>query len=81
MVAAVAVGIGLLAGSTGDVQAACDPPVDDVCFHKLTDGGWTSVDGYAVMDIQFKGQSGKSTKSFGMALRGCTFEMGGVFAT
>ena len=32
--AAAVVGIGLLVGSTGDVQAACDPPVYDVCFHK-----------------------------------------------
>ena len=33
--AAVVVGIGLLVGSTAAVQAACDPPVYDVCFHKL----------------------------------------------
>ena len=34
--ASVIVGIGLLACSTGDVQAACDPPVYNVCFHKTS---------------------------------------------
>ena len=53
--AAVVVGVGLLVGSTADVQAACDPPVFDVCFHKTSGGGWTSSDGYVAMDIQFKG--------------------------
>ena len=38
--AAVVVGIGLLAGATGDVQSACNPPVYDVCFHKEF-GDWT----------------------------------------
>ena len=51
MEAAVVVGIGLLTESIGDVQAACDPPVYDVCFHKLTGRVWTSGDGYAAMDI------------------------------
>ena len=56
--AAVAViGIGLLVGSTGEVQAACDPPVFDVCTHKFS-GSW-SADGYFAVDIQFKGKSGK----------------------
>ena len=55
---AVVVGVGLLVGSTGDVQAACNPPVFDVCFHKTSGGGWTS-DGYVGMDIQFKGKSGQ----------------------
>ena len=31
--ASAVVGIGLLVGSTGEVQAACDPPVFDVCTH------------------------------------------------
>ena len=56
--ASVVVGVGLLVGSTGDVQAACDPPVFDVCFHK-SGGSWTSTDGYVGMDIQFKGESGQ----------------------
>ena len=57
--AAVVVGISLLVGSSGDVQSACDPPVFDVCFHKIDGGGWTAGDGYAAMDIQFKGESGE----------------------
>ena len=57
--AAVVVGIGLLVGLTGDVQAACNPPVFDVCFHKTSGGGW-SADGYVGMDIQFKSKSGQT---------------------
>ena len=59
MAAAVVVGIGLLVGSTGDVQAACNPPVFDVCFHKTSGGGW-SADGRVGMDIQFKSKSGQT---------------------
>ena len=55
--AAVVVGIGLLAGSTAAVQAACDPPVFDVCTHSFS-GSWSS-DGRFAVDIQFKGKSGK----------------------
>ncbi len=56
--AAFVVGIGRLAGSTDEVQAACDPPVFDVRFHKTSGEGWTA-DSYVGMDIQFKGESGK----------------------
>lgn len=49
--AAVVVGVGLLVGSTGDVQAACDPPVYDVCFHRDS-GDWTTS-GYARMAVEF----------------------------
>lgn len=56
--AAVVVRIGLLAGSIGDVQSACDPSAFDVCFHKSS-GSWSSSDGYAAMDIEFKGQFGE----------------------
>ena len=52
------VGVGLLVGSMAGVQAACNPPVFDVCFHKTSGGGWTA-DGYVGMDIQFKGKSGQ----------------------
>ena len=53
--AAVVVGVGLLAGSTGDVQAECDPPIFDLCFHK---DNW-QLDGTAEMWIEFEGESGK----------------------
>ena len=55
--AAAAVGIGLLVGSNAAVQAACDPPVFDVCTHSFS-GSWSS-DGKFAVDIQFKGKSGK----------------------
>ena len=51
--AAVVVGIGLLVGSTGEVQAECDPPIFDLCFHKSS---WSSS-GYATMWIEFEGDS------------------------
>ena len=35
--AAIVITIDLLIGSIGEIQAACDPPVYDVCFHR--DGG------------------------------------------
>ena len=47
--AAVVVGVGLLVGSTGAVQAECDPPIFDVCFHK---SDWTSA-GHATMFVEF----------------------------
>lgn len=50
-VAAAFVGIGLLAGSISEVQAACDPPVYDVCFHKLW-GDFTSS-GNVKLEIEF----------------------------
>ena len=53
--AAIVVGIGLLTGSNAEVQAACDPPVFDVCTHKFS-GSWLSS-GYFAVDIQFEGQS------------------------
>ena len=59
--AAVVVGIGLLVGSMADVlgQSDCDPPINDVCFHKKS-GGWSSS-GYATMWIDFENLP--STKS------------------
>ena len=60
--AAAIVGIGLLAGSTGDVQAACNPPVFDVCFHKL-DRDWTRF-GEAVMFVDFKVPSSKAGTTY-----------------
>ncbi len=51
--AAVVVGIGLLVGSTAHVQAACDPPIFDVCFHKSS---WSSS-GYATLFVEFNGKS------------------------
>lgn len=56
--ASVVVGIGLLVGSTVDVQAACDPPVYGVCFHKL-EGDWTTA-GHAKMIVEFDGLPGKT---------------------
>ena len=52
--AAVVVGVGLLVGSTADVQAACDPPVFDVCLHKAG-GGWSSS-GHATLFVEFNGK-------------------------
>ena len=43
--AAIVVGIGLLVGSNAAVQAACDPPIFNLCFHKSS---WTSS-GFAVL--------------------------------
>ena len=51
-VVAAVVGIGLLVGSTAAVQAACNPPVYDVCFHKV-DGSGFSVDGTVKLEIEF----------------------------
>ncbi len=53
--AAAVVGIALLVGSTGDVQAACNPPIFDICFHKSS---WSSS-GTAELAVEFNGESGK----------------------
>ena len=50
------VGVGLLVGSTAGVQAACDPPVFDVCFHK---SGSFHSSGYAELLVEFNGKSGQ----------------------
>ena len=60
--AAIVVGIGLLAGSTVDVQAACDPPVYDVCFHKI-DGDF-STDGSVKTEIEFDVPLGKRNQQY-----------------
>ena len=52
--AAAIVGIALLVGSTGDVQAKYDPPIFDLCVHKFAD--WSSS-GYFRMWIEFEGDS------------------------
>ena len=69
--AAVVVGIGLLAGSTGDVQAACDPPVYDVCFHK-TDGDF-STDGYVKMEVDFDVPYAKRNQQYEVVWTGLMF--------
>ena len=56
--AAIVVGIGLLVGSTADVQAACDLPVYDVCFHKR-DNDWSTA-GLATMKVEFDGVPGQA---------------------
>ena len=56
--AAAIVGIGLVVGSTADVQAACDPPGYDVCFHKR-DNDWSTA-GLATMIVEFDGIPGKT---------------------
>lgn len=42
---------GLLAGSSSDVQAQCDPPICDVCFYK--DSRSSSPSGYVELGIKF----------------------------
>ena len=54
--AAVVVGIALLVGSNAAVQAACNPPVRDVCFHKS--GDWTT-EGSVEMIVDFHVPSSK----------------------
>ena len=54
--AAVVVGVGLLVGSTVGVQAACNPPLRDVCFHKS--GDWTT-EGSVEMIVDFHVPSSK----------------------
>ena len=56
--AAVVAGIGLLAGSNAAVQAACNPPVYDVCFHKDS-GDWTTA-GSVEMIVDFHVPSSKA---------------------
>ena len=56
--AAVVVGIGLLAGSTGDVhaQSNCYPPIFDVCLHN-SEGRWESSFGlFEEVEIEFEGK-------------------------
>lgn len=60
--AAVVVGIALLVGSTGEVQAACDPPVYDVCFHK--DGGDWTTSGLARLFLYFDVPWGKTSQLY-----------------
>ncbi len=60
--AAVVVGIGLLAGSTDEVQAACDPSVYNVCFH--ADGRDWFSSGYATLYVDFDVPSGKSSQYY-----------------
>ncbi len=67
--AAVVVGIGLLVGSTADVQAACDPPVYDVCFHK-GDGSSFSIDGHVKLEIEFDVPSSKQNQQYEVVWHG-----------
>ena len=60
---AVIVGIGLLVGSIGDVQAACNPPIYDVCFHKV-DGSGFSVDGTVKLEIEFDVPASKRNQQY-----------------
>ena len=60
--AAVVVGVGLLVGSTGDVKAACDPPVYDVCFHKKS-GNWRTG-GFVGLAIRFRDPSTELTQLY-----------------
>ena len=55
--AAVVVGIGLLAGSNGEVhgQSVCYPPGFDVCLHK--EGSWESSSGKFTVEIGLEGKS------------------------
>ena len=69
--AAVVVGIGLLVGSTVGVQAACDPPVYDVCFHK-TDGDF-STDGYVKLEIEFDVPFGKRNQQYEIVWTGLMY--------
>ena len=69
--AAVVVGIGLLVGSTADVQAACDPPVYNVCFHK-TDGDF-STDGYVKLEIEFDVPFGKRNQQYEIVWTGLMY--------
>ena len=57
-VVAAVVGVVLLVGSTTGVQAACDPPVFNVCFHKY-DEDWSTA-GTAAMIVEFNGLPGKT---------------------
>ena len=66
--AAVVVGIGLLAGSTAGVQAACNPPVYDVCFHKV--GGDFTTDGRVKMEIEFDVPLGKRNQQYEIVWHG-----------
>ena len=66
MAAAVVVGIGLLVGSTGDVQAECDPPIYDVCFHK---SNWTSA-GLATMIVAFDPPPAEEGQRYEIVWRG-----------
>ena len=65
---------GLLAGSTSDAQAQCDPPIYDVCFYK--DSRSSSPSGDSELGIEFDGLSGKQheviwngLKNWGTAVR------------
>ncbi len=66
--ASVVVGISLLVGSTGEVQAACDPSVYDVCFHHA-DSDWSSSD-YATLYVDFDVPSGKSNQCYEVVWHG-----------
>ena len=63
------VGISLLVGSTADVQAACDPPVYDVCFHKV-DGSDFSIDGHVKLEIEFDVPSSKRNQQYEIVWHG-----------
>lgn len=59
---AVAVGIGLLAGSAAAIQAACDPPIYDVCFHAEEEIG--SSEDFVRMPFEFDVLSDKSNQLY-----------------
>ena len=64
--AAVIVGIALLVGSNGEVQAECDPPLYNVCFHK---SDWTSAD-TATMFVDFDPPPAESGQLYEIVWRG-----------
>lgn len=69
---AIVVGIALLAGATSEVhgQGQCDPPLNNVCFHKKTgEGGWSS-EGRVEMIVDFDVPSGKSNQLYEIVWRG-----------